>query len=130
MSINNDVIGVPPAEDWRSPTLINGWVERIDPLGGGFTAPVGFYKDPLGIVHLRGRVRSGAISVPIFVLPQSHRPPHSFSFTAAANPSGSTFGLAFVRVFANGEVVSGTTISGSASWLELQSIQFRTGDLL
>jgi hypothetical protein len=43
---------------------------------GGISAPVGFYKDQLGIVHLEGAYTcsSGATAIPVFQLPPGYRP--------------------------------------------------------
>jgi len=55
-------------EAWITPTLLNSWVN----FGGGYST-VGYYKDSLGIVHVKGIVKSGT-AVGIFVLPAGYRP--------------------------------------------------------
>lgn len=54
---------------WIAPTLINSWAN----VGGG-ASTAGYFKDPLGFVHCRGRVMSGANSSNIFVFPAGFRP--------------------------------------------------------
>jgi hypothetical protein len=49
------------------PALENGYNEFPD-------APVGFYKDPLGIVHLKGVLNAAASNVTAFTLPAGYRP--------------------------------------------------------
>ena len=56
-------------EDWIEPTLLNGWVNPTT----GVYANAGYYKDELGIVHLRGYLREGVSGV-IFELPVGYRP--------------------------------------------------------
>lgn len=53
-------------EAWITPTLLNGWV-----ADSGF--PVGYFKDNMGVVHIKGRVSSGTTSSTIFVLPAGYR---------------------------------------------------------
>jgi hypothetical protein len=67
---------LPPAEPWHEigapgePPFLNGW-ENIDPAAGS----AGFYRDQLGIVHLKGSVtHSTANEEAMFVLPPGFRP--------------------------------------------------------
>lgn len=55
-------------EDWIEPMLINGWVATDNR-----TYPVGFYKDTVGIVRLRGRIQSGTSGIAL-QLPAGYRP--------------------------------------------------------
>ena len=55
---------------WIAPTLINSWVNQ----GGAGVAVAGYLKDPLGFVHLKGRIKSGANGTAAFVLPAGYRP--------------------------------------------------------
>lgn len=68
------------------PQLLNGWMNYATAVGGDFQL-VGYGKDPLGVVHLRGLATGGTISatVPMFVLPQGLRPPHSIAFAVDSN---------------------------------------------
>lgn len=126
MSINNDVVWIPQNGEWIAPTLQNGWVETIAPLGGTNTASVSYSKDALGVVRLRGRVRSGATGVnsSILTLPEGFRPAYSFRVTMAANATGAGFAVALGSVMADGRVGCDTSISGTGSWLQLEAIQF------
>lgn len=54
---------------WTAPTLLNSWVNY-----GAGTAPAGYCKDALGILHIRGYVKSGASGTVVFVLPEGYRP--------------------------------------------------------
>lgn len=55
---------------WTAPTLINSWV----PTGALPLAQPGYLKDPLGFVHLKGRVKGGTTGTAAFVLPAGFRP--------------------------------------------------------
>lgn len=58
--------GLPP---WIAPTLLNGWLN----YGNGYNN-AGYYKDDLGIVHLRGLIKSGTLAQIVFYLPVGYRP--------------------------------------------------------
>ena len=52
----------------------NSWVNH----DGAGTEPAGYYKDPWGVVRLRGLVKSGASGTVVFTLPSGYRPPYDF----------------------------------------------------
>jgi hypothetical protein len=121
-----------PAEDWRDATLLvpSDWVN----FGAPF-APVSFYKDQLGIVHLRGVAKnpnsgfslgpgcfySTIASSPgvLFQLPTGYRPTNEEAF-ANANSGGA----GRIDVTPDGIVcsMSATAASGYAT---LDGISFR-----
>ena len=53
---------------WTSPTLVNSWVNN-----GGTTDTVGYMKDTLGFVHLKGTIKSGTTTT-VLTLPVGYRP--------------------------------------------------------
>jgi hypothetical protein len=55
-------------EAFIAPTLLHSWAN----MGAGYNV-AGYYKDPFGIVHLRGVVNSG-VDEHIFTLPAGYRP--------------------------------------------------------
>jgi len=72
-------------EAWIAPALQNGWVDQ-----GGGTTPAGYYKDTLGIVHLRGHIITGTFvdGTLLFTLPVGYRPSYAtedLSVTAGAS---------------------------------------------
>lgn len=98
---------------FTAPTLLNSWVN----YGSGY-APVGFYRDPLAKIYLRGRIKSGTATAGtvLFTLPSAYRPSGRLSFSVASNGA---FGQ--VDVLTNGDV---TIQVGSNTWLALDGIQF------
>lgn len=68
----------PSPENWIAPSLLNSWSNYT---GIGF-APAGYYKDPYGIVRLRGFIRNGVIETNMFVLPAGYRPAYDMRFPA------------------------------------------------
>jgi hypothetical protein len=90
---------------------------------------VGFYKDPYGVVHLKGAaqcIAPGNCGVPesvIFTLPEGYRPPAReaqlgvFSFI---DP-----GFAQLQVTSTGEVTAGLNVPETLGWVSLDGITFR-----
>ncbi|HEY2479814.1 MAG TPA: hypothetical protein VGI17_13935 [Solirubrobacterales bacterium] len=87
-------------------------------LGGGF-GPVGFYKDPFGVVHLQGFLAGCTEGQSAFTLPVGFRPPTTESVIVVDGTSNTTSGL--VSVDPNGSVVPFGSKVGS-----LTSVSFRT----
>jgi len=104
-----------------------GAQESITAIGGGDFAnswvnyddgyePAGYWKDSLGIVHVRGLIKSGTSGQSAFTLPAGYRPPYPVLFPADSNGA---FGA--VRVLTDGKVVP----YGSNTYFSLASISFR-----
>jgi hypothetical protein len=97
----------------------NGWVA----LGGGGSTPA-YFKDQLGIVHLRGELKSGTSSNTatgdMFTLPAGYRPAENQQFRG-----GDATGTGNIAVLSTGEVraLSGT---GNAL-LSVDGFTFRAG---
>ena len=97
-------------EAWNTPTLSGLWV-NYDSV---FT-PAGFYKDDMGVVHLRGLVKNG--SGEIFVLPVGYRPAYQLIFSVVAD---NAFGR--VDITTTGVVLFAI---GSNAYVSLDGISFR-----
>lgn len=57
-------------EAWITPTLINGWVSESSEE----FSQVGYMKDEMGFVHLKGQVTGTTIDTQVFSLPTGYRP--------------------------------------------------------
>jgi hypothetical protein len=83
------------------------------------TAPVGFYKDQFGVVHLQGGVDPPGFSGTIFTLPQGYRPgagsAHRFAVEGDA-------GLTAIEIRPNGDVVA---LSSQSTMTLLEGVTFR-----
>ncbi|NEP94495.1 hypothetical protein, partial [Okeania sp. SIO2F5] len=101
-------------ESWKTPTLQNGWVN----YGRGYNS-AGYFKDSLGIVHLKGLVKNGTANT-IFTLPVGYRPAAQELHSVATSPNA----MARVDILSNGTV---QRISGSSTWISLDGITFRAG---
>lgn len=101
-------------EDWITPTLVNSWVD----FDATTYNAAGYWLDSVGVVHLRGLIKSGVVGSAAFVLPTGYRPSR-FEYHAAA--SNSLFGLVSISA-ASGNV---TPAAGSNVWFSLDGITFR-----
>lgn len=57
------------------PSFMNGWLNYGTPFNNAE-----FYKDPLGVVHLRGLIKNGTLNTVAFVLPAGYRPVTTYMF--------------------------------------------------
>jgi len=103
-------------EAFIEPTLLNSFTN----WGSGY-ATAAYYKDKVGVVHLRGLVNRAANhnGIVVFTLPVGYRPSTSgkLLFTTQAASGVSRF-----DIFPNGDVV---VTAGSTGWISLDGITFR-----
>jgi hypothetical protein len=99
-------------EAWIIPTMQNGWV-RYDTSW----PEAGYYKDSLGVVRLRGLVKSGTIPSTIFTLPAGYRPGFRTMLTTETNGGG-----ARIDVEPDGRVI---IQGGTNGWVTLPPVSFR-----
>jgi len=83
----------PQAESWQVPTLLLSWEHD--------TRPARYRIDQLGIVHLRGAVKSGTSGTTVFQLPAGYRPSWPINFIASSPTNQYTN---FVTIHGNGYV--------------------------
>lgn len=109
----------------RAPPFLTTWA-NLDAAGPNRRA-VGFWIDPLGIVHLEGFATGGASGTPIFQLPPGYRIARdrggSGNYFAAV--SNSLFGnVIVIGAGANdGNVIAGLAAVGA--WISLYGITFK-----
>lgn len=106
-------------QGWQALPYNNSWVDYDTTLWGGGQ----YYKDSLGIVHMRGLIKGGTAGSGITVgtLPVGYRP-QTFNqlFLVATND---VYGR--LEVHPDGTVVTGAGIS--VIWVSLANIHFYTG---
>ncbi|HUT46930.1 MAG TPA: hypothetical protein VMX36_11640 [Sedimentisphaerales bacterium] len=97
----------------------SGWVNY-----GGPYNPAGYFKDSLGIVHLRGLVKGGAVgtNATIFTLPSGYRPQNQELQVTITNGNASCR----IDIAKDGRVIPS---SGSPGWFSLDGITFRAAPL-
>ena len=101
-------------ENWHAVTFMDGWQNYSSQYN-----PAGYFKDSVGMVHLRGLVKGGAVgNKTIFVLPVGYRPQKRELHVVCTNPNVS--GRADITT--DGRVVP---LAGNAGWLSLDGITFR-----
>jgi hypothetical protein len=98
----------------QTPQFQNGWMNYDNSYN-----PVGYFKDSLGVVHLRGLVKGG--SGLIFTLPSGYRPPYRELHAVITHPNVA----GRIDITPDGQVLM---IIGSAEWISLDGITFRIAE--
>ena len=98
------------------PLFQNGWSNF-----GSEVATAAFYKDPLGVVHLRGTLAGSPDGTVAFTLPPGYRPPASLTIPLAASAGG------IAGIIPNGNVNLDCHGTGICSAAGLDGITFRAG---
>ena len=112
-----DHVHAPPTpESWINVSGGVGFTGTWTNFGSGYN-DAGYYKDPLGVVHLRGLVKSGTIGTGIFTLPSGYRPPNIQVHAVASNAA---FG--YLDISTAGVV---RPLVGNTTWVSLDGITFR-----
>jgi hypothetical protein len=125
-----------PPEAWHEvgatgePEFQNSWTN----YGGGFETAA-FYRDPFGVVHLKGMVKSGSVGPGysyIFLLPPGYVPHRRLIAPVISNDA-----LGRLDIFADEEEMNGDPkptargrvepFSGSNVWFSLSGVMFRCG---
>ena len=101
-------------EGWHSEGFHSGWRNY-----GNDYNNVGYFRDSLGIVHLRGLIKGGGGNTTIFMLPEGYRPigRELFAISRESNTVGR------VDVLPTGQVWAETVSSG---WTSLDRLSFRS----
>lgn len=93
-------------------SFANSWVN----FGGDYN-PAGYFKDIMGIVHLRGFIKDGTIGQTAFTLPAGYRPEN---FEVMPTASNGAFGEVFIST--NGDV---KPLVGDNTWFSIDGVTFR-----
>ena len=99
-------------EAWVAPTLLNSWVNY-----GGTASTVGYMKDSMGFVHLKGLVKTGSPGTVVFNLPAGYRPG---SYLRIAIIASGTYGNLDIQT--SGDV---TPTVGSSTFTGLDGVTFK-----
>lgn len=103
------------AQAFTAPSLANSWATTFA-LSNGTDMP-GYYKDPLGWVHLRGVLSSGVVGSEAFTLPAGYRPASLRIFSVISNGAVARFDVSAAGVC--------TPVSGSNVYVSLDGISFK-----
>jgi hypothetical protein len=132
-------LGPLPQPAWRNVGApgqpgFGGQFKNGDHSGGEAAgAPVAFFKDDMGVVHLRGVVEVTAFvcGYDAFVLPEGYRPANVLRFTATLNRSDGNyyeFATIPITITSTGGVrVTSCTVE-VGDWIQLEQISFRAGE--
>lgn len=99
-------------QDWQAPTLGASWANVGSPY-----YDAGYYKDPFGIVRLRGGIAGGASASSPFTLPAGFRPNAAIAFALADSGTG-----AIASIASSGVIT--ITHGGGTPTVSLESITF------
>jgi hypothetical protein len=106
---------------WIAPTLLNGWV-NFGSTNGSLHEDAGYFKDELGIVHLKGTVMAGASTTIMFILPAGYRPKAEIMFPVTIH-DGNTDNQGRLSIYGDGSIKPYVV---SNYWVCLDGISFRT----
>ena len=112
VTVDKNGIVQPP---WQAATFQNGWKN----YGGGYNE-AGYFKDSMGIVHLKGLIKEGNTAhwTVVFTLPAGYRPAARNLFVVNANGATGRIDIA-----ADGNVIIGPGCSGT--WTSIDGLTFR-----
>lgn len=94
---------------WQAPTFTNSWVNYGAPY-----SPAGYCSDNLGIIRLRGLIKSGTGAC--FTLPSGYQPPYEIQLIGSSNTSNVTLTIAPTGV---------CTPTGAGTYFSLDGMSFR-----
>ena len=80
-------------ESWIAPTFLNSWVNC-----GGTLDTVGYMKDSMGFVHLKGCMKNGAIGQEAFRLPSGYISGKHQSFAVISSADGTNIIIGTVHI--------------------------------
>lgn len=117
------VSAAPTAQIWIAPTLLNSWTN----FDAGANAQAGYYKDDLGIVHLRGLIKGGTTTAgtKVLTLPVGYRPSATIRFPVNTVSGVSTIASSLAGVANNGDLLVDSTPWGN-TYVALDGISFRS----
>lgn len=95
------------------PAFANSWVN----YGSGWRE-AGFWKDPLGVIHLRGLIKSGTVGNAAFTLPPGFRPTLAETYAVISNGA-----VGRLSVYTDGTVIPETPSNNT--YVSLSGISFR-----
>ncbi len=122
--LDNRITTATNVEPTHTVTPINDW-SNVDPAK---YSSFGYFKDPLGIVHLRGFVKESPNSshLAIYALPSTYRPASQLIFGASYfNTNTNAPSVCTIYVDAAGNITPDPTCSVTTTWVSLEGITFR-----
>lgn len=87
------------------PSFLNNWVNW-----GGNNVTLGFLKDPMGFVHIKGLIKNGTINTAVFLLPVNYRPVKYEEFVC-----NTSSGLGAIGVDEDGSVLAWVSTNASVT---------------
>jgi hypothetical protein len=122
---NVSMTGTIVQENWKevgtagAPAFQNSWTNYGAPYNAA-----GFFKDSLGIVHLKGLIKNGALGFDktIFTLPAGYRPAGRELRVICTHLPGTAGGAGRLDIDTDGKLIPG---QGMTEWYSLDGVTFR-----
>jgi hypothetical protein len=105
LTVSTASAGLLTQEAWTAVTFLNSWVN----FDATTYQSAAYFKDSLGVVHLRGRIKNGTINTAAFTLPVGYRPLKTCLFPSLDGVSAA----AILGVDTGGNVIPVTGNNGS-----------------
>lgn len=102
---------------WQAPSFQNSWVNYGTPY-----RDAGYWKDPFGVVHLRGVIKDGTLAATAFTLPSGYRPTDTCLFLLKSQGAG----IGRASIGNDGQVNIADVTGGANTLMALDGITFRT----
>jgi translation elongation factor EF-G len=107
------------SEPWITLYLTNGWVSYSQTGDSNWAKPA-FYKDNMGIVHVKGLISNGTINTTCAILPAGYRPKDQIIRTCVTGDNS----VQRMDIDPAGNI---TAVSGSSGFVSLDGLSFRAG---
>ncbi len=106
----------------NQPDFQNGWINY-----GANLSTAAFYKDPYGVVHLKGVVKGGTVSRTIFELPCGYAPSQDEAHVVLSNETVGRVTIAVTNICSNGQTMGWVYAAppSDSAWISLDGITFR-----
>jgi hypothetical protein len=106
---------VPASVSWTAATYQNSWVS----FNAGTHYVAEYYKDPFGLVRIRGTISTGVTGTVAFTLPAGFRPTKNLNF-----PITTSGGHGFAGIAANGQTTIVAVTGNASTFAAIDSIHF------
>lgn len=107
--LKQEQLNIALTPSWTNVSYLNSWVT----VSGG--APLRYWKDALGWVHVEGLIKSGTINTAAGNLPAGYRPSVQATGNAAATNTG--YGVQYIS--SGGDIVPS---SGGTTWFSINIV--------
>lgn len=106
---------IEPQQAWQTVGYLNGFSRYSTATDWGECQ---YYKDSLGMVHMKGLIKGGSVNASMFQLPVGYRPQHNIIITTHSSDA-----LCRIDVLPDGHCIPRAGFN--TAWISLNMIHFR-----